>query len=46
MVTVKGNVMEYFKPGEQMRMMHYSVMTELLLIPNIIWASEPVIGRS
>ena len=24
----KGNVMEYFKPGEQTRMMYYSVMTQ------------------
>ena len=23
-----GNVMEYFKPGEEMRMMYYSVMTQ------------------
>ena len=25
---MKGNVMQYFKPGEQMRMMYYSVMTQ------------------
>ena len=25
--AIKGNVMYYFKPGEQMRMMYYSVMT-------------------
>ena len=27
--AMKGNVMEYFKPGEQMRMMYYSVMTQV-----------------
>ena len=26
--AMKGNVMEYFKPGEQMRMTYYSVMTQ------------------
>ena len=26
--AMRGNVMEYFKPGEQMRMMCYSVMTQ------------------
>ena len=25
---LKGNVMKYFKPGEQMRMMYYSAMTQ------------------
>ena len=38
--AMKGNVMEYFKTGEQMRMMYYSVMTqansekEILSSPN------------
>ena len=27
-IGLRGNVMEYFKPGEQMRMMCYSVMTQ------------------
>ena len=27
-ITIKENVMEHFKPGEQMRMMYYSVMTQ------------------
>ena len=26
--AMRGNVMEYFKPGEYMRMMCYSVMTQ------------------
>ena len=26
--AMRGNVMEYFKPGEQMKMMCYSVMTQ------------------
>ena len=28
MCTMKKNVMSYFKPGEQMRMRYYSVMTQ------------------
>ena len=42
--TLKGNVMEYFKPGEQMRMMYYSVMTQTNSEKEI--PSAPVSGQT
>ena len=36
--AMKGNVMEYVKRGEQMRMMYYSVMTQANLEKEILSA--------
>ena len=38
------NVMSYFKPGEQMRMMYYSVMTQANSEKEI--SSAPIRGRT
>ena len=42
--AMRGNVMEYFKPGEEMRMMCYSVMTQVYSEKEIL--SSPNTSRT
>ena len=38
---LKGNVMQYFKPGEQMRMMYYSVVPQANTEKEVLSESVP-----